>query len=236
MQWFRLPRNLHNRPLNQPNHQRLRREPEQSADPTADQSGQLADAAVDGQEQPEQSAETTAEEAPQREPDNPPVVPSDQPDPEGVKKESDSVKQEDDLTDDEITADDLVSLVATAGSAGGDTELAAHPRLTQGRRNNLARYVIGGLGLDSFIDIFNVLCASASRYVDSVGTFVRKLSLSESSPQVLQLIGEFDPVIVFVDSEIEEADSCTWQAICLYLAENTHLNKVVSTGSPFNIT
>ena len=63
----------------------------------------------------------------------------------------------------------------------------------------------GNLGLDSFIDIFNILCATASRYVDSEGTFVRKLSLSESTPQVRELIGEYDPVIVFVDSEIEEA-------------------------------
>ena len=183
------------------------------AQPIVEESEQPADAAMEESVQPaeevandpEPSAETTMEEAPQQELENLPVVPSDQPDPEGIKKDSDSVKQEDDSTDDEITADDLVSLVATAGSVGGDAESAAYPRPTQGRRNNLARYVIGGLGLDSFIDIFNVLCASASRYVDSVGTFVRKLSLSESSPQVLELIGEFDPVIVFVDSEIEEA-------------------------------
>ena len=43
-------------------------------------------------------------------------LPSDQPDPEDIKKESDSVKQEDDPTDDELTAADLISQVATAGS------------------------------------------------------------------------------------------------------------------------
>ena len=175
-------------------------EPEQSAEATAEE--QSAEAVV---EEPEQSAVANAEEGPQEEPEDAPGVPSDQPDPEDIKKESDSVKQEDDPTDDELTAADLISQVATAGSVGGDAESAAHPQQTQGRRNNLARYVIGNLGLDSFIDIFNVLCATASRYVDSEGTFVRKLSLSESTPQVLELIGEFDPVIVFVDSEIEEA-------------------------------
>ena len=130
--------------------------------------------------------------------------PSDQPDPEDVKKESDSVKQEDDQTDGDVAVTDQVSQVATAGSMMGDVELAADPLQTQ-RRNNLARYTIGNLGLDSFVDIFNVLSAVASRYVDSEGTFVRKLSLSEQPPHMRELLGGYDPVIVFVDSEIEEA-------------------------------
>ena len=66
-------------------------------------------------------------------------------------------------------------------------------------------YSIGNVGLDSFVDIFNVLCATASRYVDSEGTFVRNLSLSEQPPHMRELLGGCDPVIVFVDSEIEEA-------------------------------
>ena len=140
------------------------------AQPIADESGQPADAAMEEQDQlaeevvegPQPSAETTVEEAPQWELENPPGVPSAQPDPEGIKKESDSVKQEDDSTDDELTAAELISQVATAGSVGGDAESAAHPQHPQERRNNLARYVIGDLGLDSFIDIFNILCATAS--------------------------------------------------------------------------
>ena len=160
---------------------------------------------LDQSQEPEQSAGNTAEEPPQEESQFRPVVPSDQPDPEGVKKESDSVKQEDGPTDDELAAIDLSSQVATVGSVGGDGGSTALPRQTQARGNSLARYVIGNIGLDSFIDIFNVLCATASRYVDSEGTFVRKLSLSESTPQARELIGDHDPVIVFADSEIEQA-------------------------------
>ena len=49
-----------------------------------------------------------------------PVVPSDQPDPEDIKKELDSVKQEDDQADGDVAAADQVSQVATAGSVVGD--------------------------------------------------------------------------------------------------------------------
>ena len=149
------------------------------------------------QEEPTQSAESTAMEGPQEEPGDTPVVPSDQPDPEDIKKESDSVKEEDDQTDGDVAAADQVSQVATAGSVVGDVEPAAGPQQTQVRRNNLTRYTIGNLGLDSFVDIFNVLCATASRYVDSEGTFVRKLSLSEQPPHMRESLGDYDPVIVF---------------------------------------
>ena len=66
---------------------------------------------------------------------------------------------------------------------GGDAEppgcTATNP---DARRNNLARYRIGEVGLDTFIDIFNVLSAVASRYVDSEGTFVRKVELIGGPP------------------------------------------------------
>ena len=174
--------------------------------PSVEGSGQPADAAMEDPDQPAEnveddsypSVETDAEVAPQQELENPPGVSSDQLDTGRIKKESN-------YDDDEQTVAEMISQVATAGSVEGDSESAAHPLQTRERRNKLARYMIGNLGLDSFIDIFNVLCATASKYVDSAGTFVRKLSLSESSPDVLELIGEYDPVIVFVDSEIEEA-------------------------------
>ena len=157
------------------------------------------------QEEPEQSAESNAMEGPQENSGDAPVVSSDQPDPEGVKKESDSVTEEDAQTGGDVAATDQVSQVATAGSVVGDAEPVAGPPQTQARRNNLTRYTIGNLGLDSFVDIFNVLCATASRYVDSEGTFVRKLGLSEQPPHMREILGDYDPVIVFVDSEIEEA-------------------------------
>ena len=196
--------------------------PEQSVEATEEGPEQLVETAAEDPDQPEDqpdpdghqgeagdtpaaSSDQADQEVPQEEPGDAPVIPSDRPEPDRIKKESDSVKQEDDQTDDELTTDDLLSQVAMAGSLGGDQEPPVHSQPTQGRRNNLARYRIGDLGLDSFIDIFNVLCATASRYTDSVGTFVRKLSLSGSLPRVRELIGEFDPVIVFVDTEIEEA-------------------------------
>ena len=207
-------------------------EPEQSTDATVEEPEQSADATV---EEPEQSAEATAEEGPQVEPRDAPMVPADQLNQEEIKKESDSAKQEDDPTDDELTAAELISQVATAGSVGGDRELASQPPQTQERRNKLARYEIGNLGLDSFIDIFNVLCATASRYVDPEGTFVRKLSLSEATPQVLELIGSLIQLL-FLLIQRSSKRFVHWQAICPYLAENINLNKGVSTGSPFNIT
>ena len=157
------------------------------------------------QEEPEQPADSTAMEGPPEEPGDDPAVPSDQPDLEEVKKESDSVKQEDDQSDGDEAAADQVSQVATAGSVLGEAEPAADLQLAQVRRNRLARYTIGSIGLDSFVDIFNILSATASKYVDPEGTFVRKLSLSALPPYMRESLGDYDPVIVFVDSEIEEA-------------------------------
>ena len=74
------------------------------------------------QEEPRQSAESTVVEGPQEEPGDAPVAPSDQPDPEDSKKESDSVKQADDQTDGDVAATDQVSQVATVGSVVGDVE------------------------------------------------------------------------------------------------------------------
>ena len=59
--------------------------------------------------------------------------------------------------------------------------------------------------LDSYVDIFNILSASASKYVDSAGTYVRKLSLANYPYQLRATLGSHDPVIVLVDSEIEQA-------------------------------
>ena len=61
------------------------------------------------------------------------------------------------------------------------------------------------LALTPFVDIFNILCATASRYVDSEGTFVRKLTMSDLPLYMREALGNYDPIIVFVDSEIEEA-------------------------------
>ena len=154
---------------------------------------------------PDQPVDQPDAEGHQEEPGYDPVTPADQPELVGVKKESDSVKQEDDQPEDDLTADDLISQVATAGSVQGEAEPLVMLQPTQIRRNNLARYRIGEVGMDTFIDIFNVLSSVASRYVDSVGTFVRKLNLSEAPPRARELLGEHDPIFVFVDSEIEEA-------------------------------
>ena len=190
-------------------------EPEQSTEMTAEDPDQPVDQPdPEGhQEEPgeapipstDQPVDQPDPEGHQEEPGEPPVPSTDQPNLEEVKKESDSVKQEDDQPDDELTVADMISQVATAGSVGGDAEPLAMLQPTQVRRNNLARYRIGDLGLDTFIDIFNVLNAVASRYVDSVGTFVRRLSISRSPARTMELIGEHDPIIVFVDAEIEEA-------------------------------
>ena len=177
-------------------------EPQQSAEATAEEPERSAEMTV---EDPDQPVDQPDSEGHQEEPGDAPVPSTDQPGLEDVKKESDSVKQEDDQPDDDLTAADLISQVATAGSVEGDAEPLAMLQPTQSRRNNLARYRIGEVGLDTFIDIFNVLNAVASRYVDSVGTFVRRLSLSGASTRAMELIGEYDPVFVFVDTEIEEA-------------------------------
>ena len=130
---------------------------------------------------------------------------SNQPTLEEIKKESDSVKQENDQSDGEEAAADQASQVATAGSALGDAGQVADLQLPQVRRNPLARYSNGNIGLDTFVDIFNILCATASRYVDSEGTFVRKWTLSDLPLGIRESLGGFDPIVVFVDSEIEEA-------------------------------
>ena len=157
------------------------------------------------QEEQGQPEESTAIEGTQEEPVDPPVVPSDQPDAEVIKKESDSVKEENDQPEGDLAAGDQVSQVATAGSVVDDTELVVGLQQTFVRRNTLTRYTFGNLALDSFVDIFNVLCATASRYVDSEGTFVRKLSLSAQPPYMRESLGGYDPIIVFVESEIEQA-------------------------------
>ena len=178
-------------PVDQPDAEGHREEQEQAPEMTV--------------EDPDQPVDQPDAEGHQEEPGDVPGTSTDQPELLEVKKESDSVKQEDDQPDDDLTADDLISQVATAGSVGGDAEPLAMLQPTQVRRNNLARYRIGDVGLDTFIDIFNVLSAVASRYVDSVGTFVRKLNLSEAPARARELIGEHDPIFVFIDSEIEEA-------------------------------
>ena len=135
--------------------------PPEATQPTVEQTQQPP-----VQEESGQSAGSTAMEGPQEESGDAPVVPSDQPDPGDIKQESRSVKEEDDQADGDVAATDQVSQAATAGSVVGDAEPAAGIPQTQVRRNNLARYTIGNIGLDSFVDIFNVLCATASRYVD----------------------------------------------------------------------
>ena len=97
------------------------------------------------------------------------------------------------------------SEIATAGSTAAgkhqQTDTAA-PLLS---RNRLKTYQIGSLRLDSYVDIFNVLSASASRFADSQGTYLRKLSLSDYPYHLRALLNDQDPVIVWVDAEIEQA-------------------------------
>ena len=59
--------------------------------------------------------------------------------------------------------------------------------------------------MDSYVDMFNILSAVASRYVDAEGTFVRKLSLDNYPFQLRASVGIYDPVVVLVDAEIEQA-------------------------------
>ena len=162
--------------------------------------------------EPQPSQEGTAEpeelsamEGTHEEPGELQAPTSDQPTLEEIKKESDSVKQENDQSDGEGAPADQASQVATAGSVLGDVGQVADLQPPQVRRNPLARYSNGNIGLDTFVDIFNILCATASRYVDSEGTFVRKLTLSDLHLGIRDSLGGFDPIIVFVDSEIEEA-------------------------------
>ena len=157
------------------------------------------------QEETGQPEETSAMEDTHEESGEVPEQTSVQPTLEEIKKESDSVKQENDQSDGEEAVADQASQVATAGSVLGDAEQVVGPQLPQVRRNPLARYSNGNIGLDTFVDIFNILCATASRYVDSEGTFVRKLTMSDLPLMMRESLGSYDPIIVFVDSEIEEA-------------------------------
>ena len=97
------------------------------------------------------------------------------------------------------------SLQATAGStttaAEQETDTVRPPTM----RNHLRRYTIGTLHLDSYVDIFNLLSATASNYVDPEGTYVRKLSLANYPFQLRAALRDNDPVIVLVESEIEQA-------------------------------
>ena len=157
------------------------------------------------QEETGQPEETSAREGTREESGEFPVLSSGQPILEDIKKESDSVKQENDQSDGEEATADQISQAATAGSVLGDAGQVVDSQLSQVRRNPLARYSNGNTGLDTFVDIFNILCATASNYVDSGGTFVRKLSLSDLPLYMSESLGGYDPVIVFIDSEIEEA-------------------------------
>ena len=76
--------------------------------------------------------------------------------------------------------------------------------------------------MDSCIDLFNVLSAVASRYVDPEGTFVRKLSLDNYPCHLRAATTTYDPVIVLVDAEIE-------QAIATLAGDLSALQRVYST-------
>ena len=97
------------------------------------------------------------------------------------------------------------SQLATAGSTTGGAEQSATLTGPPDLRNHLRNYTIGSLHLDSYVDIFNILSATASKYADSAGTYVRKLGLDNYPYQLRTALGGHDPVIVYVDSEIEQA-------------------------------
>ena len=97
------------------------------------------------------------------------------------------------------------SQLATAGSTTGGAEQSTATTGPPAIRNHLRNYTIGSLHLDSYVDIFNILSATASKYADPAGTYVRKLSLDNYPYQLRTALGGHDPVIVYVDSEIEEA-------------------------------
>ena len=97
------------------------------------------------------------------------------------------------------------SQVANVGSVEAEGEARNDPVPASRPPNPLRRYLIGDLTLDSYIDVFNVLSTIASRYVDSEGTFVRKLSMDDYPFQLQTSVGTYDPVIVLVDAEIEKA-------------------------------
>ena len=97
------------------------------------------------------------------------------------------------------------SQLATAGSTTGGAEQSSVSTAPSAIRNHLRNYTIGSLHLDSYVDIFNILSAVASNYVDSEGAYVRKLSLGDRPYQLRAALGGHEPVIVYVDAEIEEA-------------------------------
>ena len=114
------------------------------------------------------------------------------------------------------------SEIATAGSSeiaeGHATDTAA-PLLS---RNRLRNYRMGSLHLDSYVDIFNILAASASRFTDPQGTYVRRLSLDDLPYQLRATLYNQDPVIVLVDAEIE-------QALLSMMGDTTKFREVYAT-------
>ena len=97
------------------------------------------------------------------------------------------------------------SQLATAGSTTGGAEQSTATTNPSAIRNHLRNYTIGSLHMDSYVDIFNILSATASKYTDPEGTYVRKLRLDNYPYQLRTALGGHDPVIVYVDSEIEQA-------------------------------
>ena len=97
------------------------------------------------------------------------------------------------------------SQLATAGSTMGGMEQSTEAVRTSSNRNHLRNYLLD-LSTWTHMLIFSTFCQqSASRYVDSEGTYVRKLSLANYPYQLRAALGSHDPVIVLVDSEIEQA-------------------------------
>ena len=96
----------------------------------------------------------------------------------------------------------LSSQLADVGSTEAGDESKTNAVDSSKPINSLRKYLIGNLNIDSYIDIFNVLSAVASRYVDPEGAFVRKLSLDGYPLQLRSSLGIHDPVIILVDAEI----------------------------------
>ena len=97
------------------------------------------------------------------------------------------------------------SQVANVGSVDAGDELRTDAVDSSRPINPLRRYLIRDLNMDSYVDMFNILSAVTSRYVDPEGTFVRKLSLDNFPFQLRTSLGTYDPVIVLIDAEIEQA-------------------------------
>ena len=81
------------------------------------------------------------------------------------------------------------SQLATAGSTTGGAEQSNVTTGPSAVRNHLRNYTIGSLHLDSYVDIFNILSAVASNYVDSEGAYVRRLSLDNYPYQLRAVLG-----------------------------------------------